>query len=126
MPEDIGFIEFPKDRALTREEVEVSVDRTGMPIDPKILPLIVDLNEEGFRTTASCEGDTPDHPWNTYKEGGRNCAWIAIDFRPDMVTKEVKERLKTVIKEHTDVPYKIESRGYKEKGSVIIDFKRPL
>ena len=29
-----------------------------MPIDPKILPLIVDLNEEGFRTTASCEGDT--------------------------------------------------------------------
>ena len=126
MPRDTGFEEWP-DRVLTREELETTTDRLGMPIDPKIFSLVADLNEEGFKTTASCEGDSPDHPWDTWKEGyHKGCAWINIDFRPDMVTKEVKERLDTVIREHTDVPYKVEKLGSKSKGSISIDFKRAL
>ena len=46
--------------ALT-EQLSATIDALGMPIDRKILPLVIALNALGMETSGSCEGHNDDH-----------------------------------------------------------------
>ena len=103
--EDVGFEQWP-DRPLTPEELSVTTDSLGLGIDPDILPLIIDLNEAGYQTSASCSGDSPNHPFKDQRHGRK--AWV--DFKgltKRMLTEEMVEELDSIIKDNTRTTYRI-------------------
>jgi len=102
----IGWEEWPN-RPLTREELLTTADRTGLRIDVDILPLIIDLNEAGYKTSASCSGDSPNHFEAGPQRHGRK-AWINFDnLTRGMLTEETLEELDSIIKDNTRTPYSL-------------------
>ena len=101
-------------------------DGVGLPIDPDILPLIIDLNDAGYTTRQSCSGwASKNHP--KWKSGSRktNHGWIDFkDLKEGMLTEEIIDEIDSIVKEHTNVPYTLKSSKKYAKLSSIPKAKK--
>ena len=86
-------------------------DGMGLPIDPDILPLIIDLNNAGYITRQSCSGwASKNHPRWESGPNKRRHGWIDFkDLKEGMLTEEIIDEIDSIVKEHTNVPYTLKS-----------------
>ena len=134
-PEPVGRLGLSSEanflgRPLTRAELQEVGDHIGLGIDPDILPLIIDLNEAGYQTKDSCSGDSPNHPFREQRHAQNACIVFDKGFTMEMLTEEALEDLDSIIRDHTNLPYKFDkgiyNRGASRYENLEIEFKGPI
>ncbi len=79
-------------------------------LDPGIKDIVTDLADAGYITTYSCEGRSKKHPGAFWETGV-----VGLAGEPSDMTKENREEIRSIVRENTTVPFRIES--YKDKST---------
>ena len=73
-------------------------------LDPRIKDIVNDLSDAGYVTTYSCQGRSKNHPEGMWETGV-----VGLAGEPSDMTKENREEIRAIVKEHTTVPFRIET-----------------